>query len=159
MNSSSGKLHPPTHADPQPDRRRPPRSGICIALLGGDAPTDWLLHNERARTDDDPSTVPIPLPAFQRIEEQALLIVVLGILVDFRTSSAKASSGRSRRGQESWAAARTAVDQVGWPVTAGLTTTKVLAGVGLEMPTVLSSTPGMADAIRLTTDGRTRGAA
>lgn len=33
-------------------------------LLGGSTPTDWLGYNERARTDTDPSTQPIPLQEF-----------------------------------------------------------------------------------------------
>jgi outer membrane protein TolC len=43
------------------------------ALLGGQGPTDWLTYNERARTDGDPGTQPIPLPEFQARQDRAYL--------------------------------------------------------------------------------------
>jgi outer membrane protein TolC len=35
-------------------------------LFGGGNSTDWVAFNERARTDDDPSTAPISFPEFER---------------------------------------------------------------------------------------------
>ena len=40
------------------------------SLFGGSVPTDWLGFNEQARTDDDPSTQPIPLQEFQQRQQQ-----------------------------------------------------------------------------------------
>jgi len=40
-------------------------------LVGGQEPSDWLLFNERARTDGNPSTQPLPLPEFQARQERA----------------------------------------------------------------------------------------
>ncbi len=51
-----------------------PFAGVEVGeLFGAGAPTDWLLFNERARTDGDPATRPIPLDEFQRRREQAFL--------------------------------------------------------------------------------------
>lgn len=40
-------------------------------FIGQDVPTEWLAFNERARTDGDPTTQPIPLDEFVQRQEQA----------------------------------------------------------------------------------------
>jgi outer membrane protein TolC len=40
-------------------------------LFGGDAAGDWVAFNERARTDGDPASQPIPLPEFRARQDQA----------------------------------------------------------------------------------------
>jgi multidrug efflux pump len=54
------------------------------------------------------------------------LIVVLGILVDFSIVVVENIQVQVERGKGPWEAARGAVEEVGWPVTAGLTTTAVV---------------------------------
>jgi len=43
----------------------------ALGQIGAEAPTGWLFHNERARTDGDPASRPIPLDEFQDRQEQA----------------------------------------------------------------------------------------
>jgi outer membrane protein TolC len=40
-------------------------------LLGADGPTDWVVYNERARTDGNPDTAPISLEQFMERQERA----------------------------------------------------------------------------------------
>jgi multidrug efflux pump len=54
------------------------------------------------------------------------LIVVIGILVDFSIVVVENIQRHAERGAGSWEAGRRAVAEVGWPVTAGLTTTMVV---------------------------------
>ena len=42
------------------------------SFLGGGTQGDWVAFNERARTDDDPTTEPITFPEFQRRQQQAI---------------------------------------------------------------------------------------
>lgn len=48
-----------------------PFAGWAAEDFFGGAPTEWLAFNERARTDGDPGTQPIPLPVFQERQRQA----------------------------------------------------------------------------------------
>jgi outer membrane protein TolC len=41
----------------------------ALGIFGAQAPTDWLLWNERARTDGDPQTEPIGLDEFRQRQE------------------------------------------------------------------------------------------
>jgi outer membrane protein TolC len=43
----------------------------ALGVFGAQAPTEWLLWNERARTDGSPQTEPIPLDEFRQRQEAA----------------------------------------------------------------------------------------